>query len=159
VSVRPNGFEIEVVFAGRPRPWEGPQDRSREVLSTSTGRPTRISWLVGSSGTPHRRLPRIRTPCGDRPLQREPARTAPIAERRHADRRSAQPSSMAMMAGDVRRVQERLRLPEGGPPARPDADRLRALHARDAPLNNVYRQRTAGVADDSSGDIGSYFGL
>ena len=59
------------------------RDCSCEVRSTSTGRPTRISWQVGSSGAPHRRLPRIRAPCGDRGPRRESARTARIGERRH----------------------------------------------------------------------------
>jgi len=55
-------------------------------------------------------------------------------------RRSAQPSSTAMMMArsrrplvvDVRRVQERLRRPESEPVAGPDPDKLRAFQVRDA---------------------------
>jgi hypothetical protein len=99
---------------------------------------------------------------GVNPPEERPSVTAATA-----DRRRAQPSSTAMMAKsrtplgcrDVRRVRERRACRRVSPFAGHDADGLRALHARDAPLNNVYRQRTAGVADGSSGDIGSYFGL
>ena len=83
---------------------------------------------------------------------------APIVSAATSDRRSAQPSSTAMMARSRSPLlavmfcafRRRLRLPEGEPVAGLDADRLRALHARDAGREFRRQQPVEEHGDDGA---------